>query len=88
MDREELRRSLLVKLEADTGETIDRLDDNVDLRAELGLDSVDFVQLVIHIQSQYGILLESKDLENVSRVGELLDLLQTKLAMLPKRAAA
>jgi len=80
MDREALRQKLLANLEEDTGEKIDSLADGVNLRTDLGLDSVDFVQLVIQLQSEYGIILETKELENITLVGEFLDLLQTKLS--------
>ena len=86
MEREGLRQNLLAKLEADTGEKFDNLSDATNLRTDLGLDSIDIVQLVIGIQSDYGILLDSKELEKVMLVGDFLDLLQTKLAA--KKAAA
>jgi acyl carrier protein len=80
MDREELRQTLATKLEEDTGEKFPNMNDQVNLRTDLGLDSVDFVQLVIQLQSEYGIVLQTKELENIVLVGDFLDLLQTKLA--------
>lgn len=80
MDRETLRQKLLASLEEDTGEKIDSLADSVNLRTDLGLDSVDFVQLVIQLQSEYGIILETKELETVTLAGDFLDLLQAKLS--------
>jgi len=86
MEREDLRKNLLGKLEADTGEKYESLSDSTNLRTDLGLDSIDIVQLVISVQSDYGILLESKELEKVSLVGDFLDLVQSKMAV--KKAAA
>jgi acyl carrier protein len=86
MDREVLRQTLVTKLEEDTGEKVPPLNDQVNLRTDLGLDSVDFVQLVIQLQSEYGIVLETKELENITVVGEFLDLLEAKLSA--KKAAA
>ncbi len=86
MDREGLRNTLLAKLEEDTGEKVAVLDDSVNLRTDLGLDSVDFVHLVIQLQSEYGIILQTKELENVMLVGDFLDLLVVKLSA--KKVAA
>jgi acyl carrier protein len=80
MDREVLRQTLVTILEEDTGEKFPVINDQVNLRTDLGLDSVDFVQLVIQLQSQYGIVLQTKELENVVRVGDFLDVIETKLA--------
>ena len=80
MDREVLRQTLVAKLEEVTGETIGSLTDNTNLRTDLGLDSVDFVQLVIQLQSEYGIILQTKELEKITLVGEFLNLLEVKLS--------
>ena len=81
MERENLRQNLLAKLEADTGEKFDDLSDGTNLRTDLGLDSIDIVQLVIGIQSDYGILLDSKELEKITLIGDFLDLVQSKMAL-------
>jgi len=86
MDREVLRQTLVAKLEEVTGETIGPVTDSANLRTNLGLDSVDFVQLVIQLQSEYGIILQTKELENITMVGEFLNLLEAKLSAM--KAAA
>jgi acyl carrier protein len=87
MDREALRQALREKLESDTGETMERLNDDMDLRAELGIDSIDMVNLVIHMQTEYGVQLESEELEPIVKLGQFLDLLQTKLVGVKREAA-
>lgn len=79
MNRDALRQSVLEKLEADMGEKFDNLNDASNLRTDLGIDSVDLLQLVVSIQSEYGVILDSKDLQKVVVVGDFLDLLQAKL---------
>jgi acyl carrier protein len=86
MDRTALRQALLEQLQEDKGEVYEGLDDNVNLRDELGLDSIDVVTLVINIQCRFGIELKSEELETLVTVGNLLDLIQAKLAA--GRAAA
>ena len=82
MDREILRQMLREKLENDTGEAVQRMDDAVNLRTDLGLDSIDLVSLIIHLQSEYGIMLAPEELATIFHVGELLDLVTTKFAAL------
>jgi acyl carrier protein len=82
-DRETIRQTLIEFLEADTGEKHPALNDGVNLREELGLDSVDVVSIVSQIERRFRIRLTQQELETLVRVGELLDLIQTKLAATP-----
>jgi acyl carrier protein len=77
-DRENLRHTLAALLEADTGEKPASLDDAVNLREGLGLDSVDVVSLVTQVERQFRIHLSNSELEALVTVGDLLNLLQTK----------
>jgi len=86
MDRTALRKALLEQVQEDTGEVHTDLPDDASLREGLGLDSIDVVTLVIHIQSRFNIELKSEELEKIVTVGELLDLIQAKLA--GRRSAA
>jgi acyl carrier protein len=85
MDRATLRQTLLEQLQVETGDSYDSLDDDLALRDGLGLDSIDVVTLMISFQERLGIDLRSEELEKVVKVGDLLDLIQVKLA---GRAAA
>ena len=80
MDRDALRATLMDLLEEEMGEPYDLLDDSVDLREGLGLDSVDVVGLVIRVERQFRIRLAMEDLLEVKQVGQLLDLILAKLA--------
>jgi acyl carrier protein len=80
VERAALRQTLKELLEDERGETYPSLDESAGLREQLGLDSVDLVSLVLRIQDQFRVVLPSDELERVSRVGDLLDLLQAKLA--------
>jgi acyl carrier protein len=87
-DRNEIRQILTELLEADTGEKYPDLDDNKDLRVELGLDSVDVVSVVSQIERQFRIRLTHQELEKLVKVGDLVDLMESKLATAPNSAAA
>jgi acyl carrier protein len=79
MDRESIRLSLIAYLEEDMGETIPSLDDEVNIREGLGLDSVDVVGLVMQVERQFRIRLATEELTEIVTVGNLLDLLQAKI---------
>ena len=84
MDRGMLRKVLREILESDLEQTLGPLDDHVSLREELDLDSVALVNLVVQVQDQFQIFLTNEELEKITRVGELLDLLQTKVGKIAK----
>ncbi|HYT88349.1 MAG TPA: acyl carrier protein [Gemmataceae bacterium] len=87
-DRETIRQTLIELLEADTGEKYANLDDGKNLRDELGLDSVDVVSIVSQIERRFRIRLTHQELEKLATIGDVLNLLQTKLANPPDSAAA
>lgn len=88
MDRGCLRQELLELLYQETGQRYEHLEDTVTLREGLGLDSVDLVSLVMQIESRYHIRLDSKELQGVEKVGDLLDVLERKLGTGMKAQAA
>ncbi len=90
MDRTALRQALLEMLENNRGEPVAHFDENMSLRTDLGLDSVDMVTLVMEIQDRFHLRLALSELEHIERTGQLLDLLQARLSppSMPGRAAA
>jgi acyl carrier protein len=87
-DRAFIRNTLIEILEADTGQKFADLDDAAGLREALGLDSVDVVSVVSQIERRFHIRLTHQELEKLSTVGSVLDLLEAKLAAPPQSAAA
>ena len=86
MDRNAIRQTLIELLEADIGESFANIDDTKNLREELGLDSVDVVSVVSQIERRFRIRLNQQELEKLATVGDVLDLLQLKLAEVAKAA--
>jgi acyl carrier protein len=80
MDREELRRTLTELVEETTGEARPAVGEDDNLQEGLGLDSVDLFSLVVEIQNKFRIKIASEELATVTTVGDLLDMLQAKLA--------
>jgi acyl carrier protein len=88
MDRQELRATLLDVLEQETWERPAELADHIKIREGLKLDSVDLLSVMLRVETQLGISLNSRDFEKVVTVGDLLDVIQAKLAAGPARKAA
>ncbi len=88
MNRQELSAIVLELLEKETGESYPALEDSTSLRDGLNLDSLDMAGLVLHIESRFGIQIESEILEKVTTVGSLLDVLQQKISAQAAKKAA
>lgn len=88
MNRSELSAIVLELLEKETGESYPGLEDNTSLRQGLNLDSLDMAGLVLHIESRFGIQIETELLERIATVGDMLDVLAEKLAAKAGRQAA
>jgi acyl carrier protein len=88
MDRQALRDTLLDLLEQETWERPEQLTDDVNLKTGLKLDSVDLLSVALQAERKLGISIDSQDFGAVQTVGDLLDLLQTKLAAKPQSKAA
>ena len=80
MERSQLSAIVLDLLEKETGETYDALDESTTLTEGLGLDSLDMAGLVLHIESHFGIQIETELLDQIKTVGQMLNTLEEKLA--------
>ena len=88
MTREQLSAIVLELLEKETGETHPNLDERTSLREGLNLDSLDMAGLLLHTEGRFGIQIETELLEDISTVGDMLDVLEGKLAAKAGRKAA
>jgi len=88
MDRQQLRETLLDVLEQETWERPANLADHIKIREGLKLDSVDLLSVMLRVETQLGISLDSRDFEKVVTVGDLLDTIQSKLRSDPLRRVA
>ena len=88
MDRTELSQVLLELVEEETGDKFTDINDDTDLRTGLRLDSLDMVSLILKTETRLKIKIESDELNGVTTVGRMLDLLQRKLGGQVDRKAA
>lgn len=78
-DRQSFRQTLIEILEADLGEHFASLEDGKLLRDDLGLDSIDVINIAAQVEHRCGIELSQQELDGLTTVGQLLDLLMTRL---------
>jgi acyl carrier protein len=86
MDRNAITKALVDIMERSTGETVAVLEESMNLKDDLHLDSLDFVTMAIEVQSEFNVELHSSEFPNVVLVSDLIDLIQRKL--LAKKLAA
>jgi acyl carrier protein len=88
MNRSELSAIVLELLEKETGESYPALEETTSLREGLNLDSLDMAGLVLHIESRFGIQIETELLDRIKTVGTILDVLEEKITAKEGRQAA
>ena len=82
MDREEIRRVLVEAFEVAKEEEVepDQVQDDVKLREGLGVDSLDVMEVIFEIEERLKIEIKEKDMQNVETVGDVLRMVEAKLA--------
>lgn len=57
---------------------VDEIDDNLSLK-ELGLDSLDIVEMCLSLEERYSVTFETEELSGIKTVGDLFQVLGKKL---------
>lgn len=78
IDRGDVVKKLGDILTANTEVDVSKLTEASRIRDELGLDSVDLVDVVMRIESEYKIRLTHQDLEKVVTISDLVSLITDK----------
>ena len=86
MNRDAVRQTVIELLESDLGEKFEILEDSQRLREDLGLDSVDMVSMVSQAERRFRFRVSQDELMKIVTVGDVLDLLQSKINALPAAA--
>ena len=87
MDRATIKQKLLEIMEQSVGEPVGAVEESMNLKEDLKLDSIDFVSMAIAAQGEFDIELKTQELIDVVQVKDLLDLIQRKVAANHHRAA-
>ena len=78
--REEILKTMRTQL-AERGIEADKVQYDASLAQDLGLDSLDTVEMTLGLEESFGIEIPDSDLEDVATVGDAVDLIQRKLAV-------
>lgn len=88
MTRDLLRQALVELVDQETGARPDNLTDDTILTDGLGMDSIDLIGLVVQVENRFKVKIATEELRKMTRVGEMLDLLEVKLAAVSPQSAA
>lgn len=57
----------------------DKVTSDASFSDDLDADSLDLVELVMEIEEEFGVSVEEEELENITTVGAVVDMIKTKL---------
>lgn len=77
MERSDILGTIKAHLEG-RGIDGDLVTEQADLANDIGLDSLDTVELTVALEEKFGVEIPDSDLEGVVTVGDAIDLIQTK----------
>jgi acyl carrier protein len=63
------------------GVEADKINPNADLQSDLGLDSLDTVEMTVGLEEQFEIEIPDTELEGVQTVNDAVDLIEKKVAV-------
>ena len=79
MTREEVRKItnefLVDEIEIDA----EKISDNARLREDLGIDSLDFVDIVVIVESHFGFKIKPEDMKDVHTLSQFYDFIANKI---------
>ncbi|ACJ76296.1 acyl carrier protein [Thermosipho africanus Ob7] len=79
MERAELFRQVSKILAEKLNIPIEDIDESSNIIDDLGADSLDVVDLVMILEDEYGIRIEDDELENISTVEDVINIIESKL---------
>ena len=88
LDRATILTMLVAIFERSVGATDVAVTEETNLKDEMKLDSIDYVAMALEAQSDFGIEVKNEDFFGIVTVGNLIDLIQAKLAAPPAEAPA
>ncbi|MBQ6322691.1 MAG: acyl carrier protein [Lachnospiraceae bacterium] len=78
MSRQELYDRIVVFLQEHAENTLENVDENAQLLADLGFNSLDLMNLVNDAEDEFGIVIDDEDMEKIVTVGDVVDLVDRK----------
>lgn len=78
MNREEIKEQVFLEIEEIVWDDVDRNED-LELRKDLGFDSLDCVELLLKIERQFKISVSDEEAEPVKTVKGVIDIIEQKV---------
>lgn len=78
MNRDEIKEQVFLKIEEIVWDDVDR-NEELELRKDLGFDSLDCVEFLMHIERDFKISIPDEEAEPVKTVKEVIDIIEQKV---------
>lgn len=78
MNREEIKEQVFLKIEEIVWDDVDR-NEELELRKDIGFDSLDCVEFLMHIERDFKISIPDEEAEPVKTVKEVIDIIEQKV---------
>jgi acyl carrier protein len=78
MNREEIKEQVFLKIEEIVWDDVDRNED-LELRKDIGFDSLDCVEFLMHVERDFKISIPDEEAEPVKTVKEVIDIIEQKV---------
>ena len=78
MNREEIKEQVFLKIEEIVWDDVDR-NEELELRKDIGFDSLDCVEFLMHIERDFKISIPDEEAELVKTVKEVIDIIEQKV---------
>ena len=79
MEKEDIRKTVCRFLVDEIELDEDKLEDDARLKEDLGIDSLDFVDIVVICEREFGFKIKSEEMKNVKTLGQFYDYIGEKL---------
>ena len=74
MIREKLKAMVKEQLDID----VDQITENSDIKEDLGLDSLDIVEILMSVEEEWGIVIDDDEITGLKVVGDVIALIEQK----------
>ncbi|OUO38015.1 acyl carrier protein [Muribaculum sp. An289] len=79
MEKEDIRKTVCRFLVDEIELDEDKLEDDARLKEDLGIDSLDFVDIVVICEREFGFKIKPEEMKNVKTLGQFYDYIGEKL---------
>lgn len=79
MNRDEIKEQVFLGIEEIVWDDVDR-NEELELKKDIGFDSLDCVEFLLHIERDFKISIPDEEAEPVKTVKEVIDIIEQKLS--------